>query len=516
MILRPQAYTPDEIAVVDRRIRATCHPKQADFVFDPSSYLSLLTGRGAGKTTAGLMRLLRRSISTVDANCLFIAATREAAKRLVWRDLRRLLEKLHLRAKFSEATLTVELRNGARIMLFGADDRKDVNKLRGLTYHEVVVDETASISDSILAELLDDVIGPRMIGALALIGTPGKVLAGMFFDVTRPGSDQHRPWKDRDLAEYAEWIGWSSHAWTVRDGAAHGIAEMQIFLAKALEKKLQKGWSDTNPHWLREYEGQWVGDDSTLVYAFQPYKDGRDWNVWDPERDRNGFAILPEAFTDWGFGIGVDVGFKDAMAIEVYAFAYSDPSRTLYHVFEVYRQRLYAKAIAQLLIGDALDHDAYGGIIGAIGWPVAMVGDFAGSGGALLTELSEVYGISITAADKPYKYKGNSIELTNSMLHEGQIKLLKDSGVATEMSTLQWVVDQYGKRTENKAQNNHGSDATLYLRDAIASLLPNAGALQDETRGKGQRPRDADPPPRQLEPERGDANSMYDAADGWL
>lgn len=511
MILRPQAYTAEEIAAVDVRIKKTCHPLQEWFVFDPNRYVSLLTGRGAGKTTAQLMRFIRRMVGTVDANCLFIAATRQSAERLIWRDLKRLLERLRIKATFSEATLTCELRNGARLMLFGCDDKRDIQKLRGITYHEVGVDEVASINAELLRELIDEVIGPRLVGALCLIGTPGKVLEGQFYEATRPNGSLHRPYKDRDelneddTLRFADFIGWSSHGWTVKDGAAHGIAAMVEFLAIALLNKAKNGWSDTNPYWLREYEGQWIMDSSVQVYALAPYDDkGQPFNVWDPKRDHRGFASLPEGITDWAYAVSVDIGWKDATAIETYAFSFSHPSRTLYHVNEVYKGRLYAKVIAQLLIGEALDHSNYGGIFGAIGgWPVALVGDFSRSGHALLKELSEVYGITIIPADKPYAYKNNSIELTNSMLVEAQIKVLKDSGVHKEMTTLQWVVDQYGKRTENPNQDNHGSDATIYLRDAVASMLPAALAPPAAPA------KVVDDVPRR-EPAYGDADTMYD------
>lgn len=518
MILRPEPYTADEIAAVDVRIRATCHPLQEWFVFDPNRYVSLLTGRGAGKTTAQLMRFLRRMVGQVDANCLFIAATRQSAERLIWRDLKRLLSKLRIKASFSEATLTCELRNGSRLMLFGCDDKRDINKLRGITYHEVGVDEVASINAELLRELLDEVIGPRMVGTLSLIGTPGKVLQGRFYDVTRPGGDHWpRRLQIEGEPEPENWNGWSSHGWTVHDGAAHGIDAMKEFLAIALLNKKNAGWSDTNPYWLREYMGVWIQDESTSVYTFRPYTaDGKTmFNLWDPPRDRFGMAVLPKGIDDWAYAIAVDIGWKDATAIEVFAFSFTHPSRTLYHVYEIYRGRMYANAIAKLLIGEDLDHDRYGGIIGHIGWPVAFVGDFARSGGALLKELGEVYGIDIVPADKPYAYKNNSIELTNSMLVEGQIKILKGSGIATEMLSLQWLVDQYGKRTENPNQNNHGSDATIYMRDAVASMLPSAAAVTESEKPAAQARRDVDEVmPEAREPMR-DADSMYQG-EGWV
>ena len=520
--LREEAFSAADLDHVDRRIRATVHPKQGDYVFDPASYLSLLTSRGAGKTTAGLMRLLRRALRTPKGNCLFIASTRDHARRLVWRDLKRLLNALGIvPVRWSEVSLTCELRNGAEISLFGADAHDDVERLRGITYHEVVVDEAASIKNDVMAYLLDDVIGPRMIGALTIMGTPGKVLLGLFYEVTRRGSPEHRAYADRDRPEYAGWIKTSSHTWNIRDGVAHRIAEMRVFWEKGLEKKLSKGWSDTNPTWLREYEGEWVGDDSMRVYAFHAHltgeaarsrgvPDGTRWNEWDPQLDHRGFAILPADLKDVVYGIGVDLGFKDWMAIEVFAFSLTDPSRRLYHVHEVYQTKQYAKGIATLLIGgepENLRHEKYGGIIGAIGqWPVRLVGDFAGQGGQLLKELALVYSITIEPADKPYKYKHNSIAETNSMMHEGQIWLLKGSAVAAEMTTLQWTVDAKERQVENKGQANHGCDATIYIRDAVAPLLPNAGGPPPP-----QKPRDPEADAeRPTESAYGDADSMYD------
>lgn len=510
-----RSYTAEQLRTADGRIRRQCHPRQGDFVFDTAHRISLLVGRGGGKTLAALLRLLRRMMGGGDRNTLFIAATRQSAERLAWRDLKRLVMALRLSdVTFNESDLTCTLPNGSQLLLYGCDDRSDIQKLRGVTFHEVVIDETASIKIELLVELLVEVIGPRAVGPIILMGTPGKRLEGIFYDVTRPGSDEHRAWADRELPEYAGWEKWSSHAWNITDGCDAGIAAMIELHAVQLEEKRRNGWSDTNPYWLREYRGQWAADDSQNVYAYRAHDaEGREWNQWTPTLTTAGYAVLPAGIKDWGYGIGIDVGFKDAFALEVFAFSYSDPARTLYHVYEVYRTRLYAQAIAKLLIGEDLNHDRYGGIIGVIGWPDAMVGDFAGAGGDLLAELQIVYGITIKAADKPYRYKDNAIELVNSDLHDGRIKVMKGSKLAGEMSTLQWVVDQHGKRAENKGQANHACDATLYLRNALASLLPAAGTPSAPADVEQQRKLIEEDIPAPREPEYGDADAMYGPGD---
>ncbi len=511
MIVR-KPYSTESIAAADVRISATCHPKQRDYVFDEGRRVSCLVGRGGGKTTGALLRLLRRMIGTVGANCLFVAATRDSAERLVWRDLKAICEKLRLAGtEFSESRLTLTLPNGSRLILTGCDDKRDIQRLRGITYHEVVVDETGSIKIDLLDELLIEVIGPRMIGAISLIGTPGKRLEGIFYDATRSGSDNHRPWVDRDRPEWADWTKWSSHKWTVMDGAAAGVAAMVEFLAIAKIEKANEGWTDSSPRWRREYLGEWAADDTSNVYVFIPYKeDGAAWNVWEPKLDAHGFAASPFDAKDTGYGIGIDVGWKDAFALTVFAFSYTDPRRQLYQVHEINLPRQYANTIAKMLIGEELSHDRYGGVIGRIGWPDVMVGDFAGSGGALLEELRIVYGITVTPADKALRLKENSIELMNSDLYDGRIKVIKGSILAEQLASLQWNVDAWGKRTENKGQANDQVDSALYCREAIQSLLPSASAEMPPS-SSGTAPKlfedDADIRPR--EPERGDADTMY-------
>lgn len=481
--MKIRSYTAEQIATVDKRIRKTVHPKQEQFVFDTAERLSLLTGRGAGKTSAELMRMVRAMVARDLANCLYIAATRESARRIAWADLKRVVSGLGFTdARFNETLLTLTLPNGSMLTLFGADDMADIDKLRGKTFHEVAIDECASIRLDVLTYLLDEVIGWRLVGALVLLGTPGDRLEGLFWMATAPGAKDedgtpaHRHYDDRLLPEYAGWLKWSLHTWSILDGVAAGIPAI-IELDKAQRKLIaRKGWSATNPIVLREREGKWARDNTSTVYIYRPYDEetGDELNQWSPKKTPFGVAILPDHIKDWGYGIGFDLGHTAATAIEVFAFSYSDPSRRLYHVYEVYRGGMYANAIAKVLIGEELNHNKYGGIFGEIGWPDVMVGDYAGHGGSLIDELDKVYSIKIPAADKPYKYKDNAIALMNSTLYDKQIVIMKGSALAEEMSTLQWVQDAQGKRVENPVQANHACDAALYIRNAIQSMLPSA------------------------------------------
>jgi hypothetical protein len=476
--MKLKSYTVEQCDLIDKRIRKTCFKQTEDCVFDPSKYVSILCGRGAGKTSTELMRMVRAMVRRDRALCIYVAATRESAERIAWADLKRIVNGLGLSgAKFNESKLTLTLPNGSLLMLFGADDLSDVDKLRGKTYHEVAIDECASIKLEILRYLLDEVVGWRLVGAVVLLGTPGDRLDGMFYLATAPGTGEHRAYADRHLPEYAGWMKWSSHAWSILDGVAAGIQALIELNIVQLELIARNGWSETNPIVQRERHGKWAADSTTNVYIYRAYdENGQEFNQWSPKKTPQGFAILPDTFKDWGYGIGLDMGHTDKFALEVFAFSYSDPSRRLYHVYEVYRGGMYANAIAKLLIGEDLNHSKYGGIFGQIGWPDVMAGDYAGRGGSLLDELDKIYGIKVPAADKPYKYKDNAIELLNSTLYDRQMVVMKDSALANEMSTLQWTVDAQGKRTENKAQANHACDAALYIRGALIPLLASATA----------------------------------------
>lgn len=404
-------------------------------------------------------------LRTPKAKCLFIATTRQQAEELMWPALKELLEKLGIAATFNETKLRCTFRrNGAQLRLVGADDKKEIEKLRGLPHHEVGIDEGASYDATLLDHLINRIIAPRLGdygGCLWVIGTPGHVLSGLFYSVTRTGSEISRKYEDRESAEYAGWQGWSTHFWSLQDGAPY-IGAMSKLWAEALVNKAANGWSDSNPVWRREYLGQWAADDTETVYKYRAHDAaGAQWNQWSPEIDpRTGFAKLPPG--DWRFVYGLDMGHGDPMAIVVWAW--NADERVLRQVYGFERREMYAKTIAELLLGEDLNHDNPSGLFAVTGWPDAIVADTAGLGDAVLNELSNVYGVRITAAEKKNKY--DSIELFNGDLIDGRIKVLKGSLLEEQLLSLQWAEDQWGKIKENKAQANHSTDAAIYGRSA--------------------------------------------------
>lgn len=484
---------------IKERLIADAHPWQRDAILDPSQLISMLVGRGGGKTTTARARAIIKLTSIRKAKLVYIATTRSQAEELMWGPLKDTIEYLGLTSDFlfNESKLRCTcVRTGATYRLVGADDKREIEKLRGQPFDEVQVDEGASYVPMLLENLLDRIIGPRIgerNGTILLFGTPGHILRGPFYDATRPGSDQHRPYADRDKPEYLDWDNWSSHAWSLKmvvelPEAATKYPALCALWAKALRDKKRKAWSDTHPIWMREYLGLWAADDTDTVFQYRPHivveLDGEQvsklWNRWEPERvGPMKFARLPEERSDWHFVIACDKGFSDEFAINVYAFSPTDPDRRIYHVYAFERVKMYARLVAELLLGEKLDHAKPAGLLGAIGtWPDGMVAD---ADEAFLAELTNVYGLQMAKAEKRSDYKFGAIELVNGDLVDGRIAVLAGSPLEVQLQQLQWKENEFGVRKEDKAQANHSTDTLVYGRKLISDLFETGAVVYEAT-----------------------------------
>lgn len=464
------------------RMVSECHPEQRDFVLDLARYIVALVGRGGGKTTGGDVRFVRRMLTGRGARCLFIARTRDHAKQLIWSETKEMFAKLGFTAGkdivYNESSLTATIvRNGASLRLVGADKIADLESLRGKTYHEVGIDEAASHPDRLLSYLIREVIGPRLVGSLWLIGTAGSRLKGLFYEVSRRGSKLSRAWKDRDA--HPGWKGWSLHKWSLKSAieatAARPIAKLLELYAAQLDEIAAQGMSDDNPAKRREYDAEWAADDTINVYRYRIYNEaGELWNRWDPERvGPMAIAKLPDGFDDWVHVVVMDPGFSDPTAINVFALAPADPSRTIYHRLCLEATGMYAQTVAHTLIGAELKHDQPAGVIGAIGeWPNAMIADPAHQmAQALLAELANVYGIHIEPAQKGFRYKVGAIDVVNGDLVDARIKVLKDSELEEQLIDLQWDESRTGEQIERKGQPNHSADCLVYGRALLSRFM---------------------------------------------
>lgn len=521
------ALDPDQAWAhqLSERMMAATHPYQRGMIRDKSTRVSGAIGRGGGKTTSARVRAIRKITRKRRARAGYCATSRPEAERLNWEPTKELLEKLGEMDNFEFAEQKMRLtckRTGGTYQFFGADDKREVEKQRGQPYDEFQIDEAASHNPVLLEWLINRAVGPRLgerHGAILLIGSPGHVLHGLFYDVTRPGGDKHRPYAERKSEQYADWNGWSSHFWNMESVLALPDAQRRykaLYLnwQEALRTKEREKWSDDNPLWLREYLGLWAADNTTSMYAYQAHKDGQPFNQWDPlgwsaldweeyrtmdfpqQRKRAlemleaAIAKLPPDLDEWLYGYGKDLGSKDPHALDVFAFSPKDKERRKFHVCSYDRRQTYAKMQSQLLIGEeatqiAAEGKVYtevGGLFGVTGWPTAIVADLAALGESVIGELQNVYGIGIKAAEK--KDKLSAIELVNGDLVDGRMFILKDSELERQLATLQWKPDENGQPKEDKSARNDHADAATYIRREIGAMFSAPAAPPEKEKGK--------------------------------
>lgn len=138
------------------------------FHYRTQRWACIVAHRRAGKTVATINDLLRRAIvdGKKDARYAYIAPFYSQAKAVAWDYLLRFSEPM--RRWESHTELAVEVMNGARVRLYGADNP---DALRGLYLDGVVLDEVADMRPRVWGEIIRPLLTDRL-GWATFIGTP--------------------------------------------------------------------------------------------------------------------------------------------------------------------------------------------------------------------------------------------------------------------------------------------------------------------------------------------------------
>lgn len=381
---------------------------QIDFIDDPAKAKTALCGRRSGKTYASCYYLLEAASNNPDSLCVYIALTRRSAKRLMWTELKRADRRYMIGLKFNNSELIAELPNGSQIILNGADDESEVDKLRGSAYHLVVIDEAASFGAH-LSSMIEEVLEPALIdhnGSLAMIGTPAAHCTGIFFEASTGLRDEY-----------------SNHAWTIMENPH--VPHAATWLSR---KRGERRWTEENPIYLREWRGQWVRSSEAQVYRY---------------KEANLVNSLPPDY-DWEYVLGVDLGYEDATAFSVGAFCRDLPDL---YIVKVHKQVHMLPADIAEKIRELMTTYQF----------ISMVADTGGLGKSIVEEFRKRYSLPLKAAEK--RNKLSYIELLNDDLATGRVKVI-DRGALKEWDVLQW--DESHKKEDSRF-DNHISDATLYM-----------------------------------------------------
>ena len=137
----------------------------------------IVAHRRAGKTVAVVFDLLTCALGTSKKNARYgyLAPYYSQAKAVAWDYLKRFSAPVAV--KISESELSVELFNGSRVRLYGADNP---DALRGQYFDGVVLDEYGDQRPTVWGEIIRPLLTDRK-GWATFIGTPkGK---NHFYDI---------------------------------------------------------------------------------------------------------------------------------------------------------------------------------------------------------------------------------------------------------------------------------------------------------------------------------------------
>jgi len=304
--------------------------------------------------------------------------------------------------------------NGSVIRLSGADDSpEEADKLLGCKYKLIIIDEAASFRQD-LTRIVYETLLPTTTderGTICLVGTPGDVAKGMFFEIT---THTHTARK------------WSLHKWTASDNP---------FMKEQWEEELQEMLT-TNPRieetpWFqRMCLGQWVVDSSNLIYRLN------DWNVIQARNERLDQLVL-----------SIDLGFNDASAFVLGAYNSKESDKV--QIIEVYKAKEMDVTDVAAKIRDFQNRYEIS----------AILTDPASK--QVVEELKRRYQLPLRSAEKSEKMRW--VEIVNAEMKMGRVEILQScSEIISEMREL--VRDpRNDKWAEHPACENHLCDAFLYL-----------------------------------------------------
>jgi hypothetical protein len=426
---------------------------QYRFFADPAKRKAALCSRRAGKTEAIAAWLLDGAKDSPGGLSLYVALSRNNCRLILWATMEAIeaRHKIGLRFKEQDNQLMIITPNGHRIWLAGCKDSAEIEKFRGMKFRRAAIDEGASYGPY-LRELVDDVLGPALLdlnGELAIIGTPGAIPVGFFFEVTTGEGVGH------DASAQ-----WSTHSWTCDQNpyiqlndvdecdreAEIKAAEDRDYCNPRVEafleaEKTRHNWMDDHPTYLREWRGVWIRDEGALVYPYNP--------------ELNQFRRLPSDDDEvWSYAIGCDVGYEDDTAFVVAGFRRYHPE--IYIVYAEKRKHMIPSAVAARL--EMLQRK----------WKAStIIMDTGGMGKGYAEECHQRYGIYCMPAEKTKKRAYQ--EIIRGEILAGNIKFQPENcaPLLEELARLVWNEDH----TEADSRfPDHLADSFTYV---VRSLLPS-------------------------------------------
>lgn len=410
-----------------RRAVEDSFPKQQAFIRSKARRKAALGTRRCGKTVGVLIDMVLDAMDHPRSLYAYIALTKESAETIAWNTLKDLSDKYDFKIYFIESKLRAEFPNGASLSIYGADNPIWIRKFKGHKYRGVAIDEAGEFTSIDLRDFINRIISPCLVdqlGILYLVGTPGYILDGMWWDVTRPDKE------NRD-------VGWDVHEWSIEDNP-HVSGQWAFEYASMLKEYGNE--LESFPWFQREWRGRWVVDTEDNVYAY--------------EAKRNNNQIEPDFISTLPPGtrlcLGVDAGYTDATAFVLGAYG---PELPHLQIIECYKR-------SEMLFDDIA------GIISD------YMGRFPGlriiadpNSRRFMEEMVKRHHLPLEPANKFQDQKPYAIGVMNNDFQAGRIKLNMPACVeyAKELVELKKLKKPNNEWKEHPLCANDLCDAALYV-----------------------------------------------------
>ena len=387
-----------------------------DITINNDSHLFLDANGLIGHNTVGIAgKMIWTCNTTANAICLYITSTKEAARKIIWFDICRIIKEYAIPCKPNNHTLEVVFPNGARIFIEGAKDVSEIEKFRGWKLTNVFIDEMQSMRSHV-RPLIEDVLMPALRderGQMYLTGTPGPVKAGAFF-------------------EYSHNDVWDNHCWTAFENPhMHDPANGKDLNITLAEERAIKKIDETNAAYRRETYGEWVENTDALILHY--------------EERLNDYKEIGAKNID--YIIGADIGWEDSDAIAVLAVGYD--TNQVYIVEEINKSKRDVTDFANELKSMIKKYE-----------PIKVVMDAGALGKKIHEELRNRFHINVEAADKSRKLE--HLAFLDADMRRGIIRAKKESLFAEDckLVTMDWSNPERPQISD--AYHSDIIDAVLY------------------------------------------------------
>lgn len=286
-------------------INRKCTPWQKEYFTDNAKRIVNQSGRRAGKSYGNALKAIKHCLVGSDMingivkvrSAVIVGLTKEKVGDQYWQLIKDTIAECHIKTqKVDNSSYEITFSNGARLVLRGNNSKAEREKLRGDEYSLIIIDEAQSQQG--LRYMMDSIFEPIAYARdsqIILSGTGALVLGCYWQEVT-----------DGDMASK-----WRHYHVTMADNPT--IANPDEVLKQVLE---DKGWSENDPEYIREYLGKNAYDETRTVLPNRKYYDA-----------------LPKEKVWEKCVVGLDYGFEDTNAF-VPVLVANDGSRYVANVFE--------------------------------------------------------------------------------------------------------------------------------------------------------------------------------------